>query len=149
MTYTDPERTAPRLKVARSRFVLLDSLSTNPLTEEMNWDDLIPDEDDAFFYGSLNAQIYFFKQHYFRFDQVRIRAAIFHVSHASYYLMFLARARVTEPFVLSGPPPRLGCPHLVPSEFEQILVDRLLEQQQIDDCLSPKECCAFLRDCSY
>jgi hypothetical protein len=55
MTYTDPERTTPRLKVDRSRFVLLDSLSTNPLTVEINWDDVIPDEDGTFFYGSLNA----------------------------------------------------------------------------------------------
>jgi hypothetical protein len=67
--YTDPERTTLRLKVARSRFGLLDSLSTNPLTAEINWDDVIPGEDDAFFYGSLNAQIYFFKQHHLRFAQ--------------------------------------------------------------------------------
>jgi hypothetical protein len=55
MTYTDPERTTPRPKVARSRFVLLDSLSTNPLTAEINWDDVIPNKDDTFFSGSLNA----------------------------------------------------------------------------------------------
>jgi hypothetical protein len=127
MTYTDTERTTPRLKVTRSRFVLLDSLSTNPLTAEINWDDVIPDEEDAFFYGSLNAQIYFFKQHYPRFAQVRTLAVIFHMSQASYYLMFPARARVTEPPVLSAPPARLGRPHLVSPELEQILVDRIFE----------------------
>jgi hypothetical protein len=61
MTYTDPECTTPRSKVATSRFLLLDSLPTNPLTVEINWDDVVPDEDDVFFYESLNAQIYFFK----------------------------------------------------------------------------------------
>jgi hypothetical protein len=147
MTYIDPERTTPRLKVATSRFVLLDSLSTNPLPAEINWHDVIPDEDDTFFYGSLNAQIYFFKQHCSRFAQVRTLAALFHMSHASYYLMFPACARVTESLVLSAPPPRLGRPHLVPPELEQILVDRVLEQQQMGDCFSPKECCAFLGDC--
>jgi hypothetical protein len=40
MTCTDPERTTPRIKVAMSRFVLLDSLSTNPLKAEINWDDV-------------------------------------------------------------------------------------------------------------
>jgi hypothetical protein len=48
MTYTGPERTTPRLKVARSRFELLDSLSAHPLTAEINWDGVIPDEDDSF-----------------------------------------------------------------------------------------------------
>jgi hypothetical protein len=147
MTYTDPERTTPRLKVARSRFVLPDSLSTNPLTGEINWDNVIPDEDDAFFYLSLNAQIYFFKQRYPRFAQVRTRAAIFPMSHTSVYLMFPARTRVTDPPVISAPPPRLGRTHLVPPELEQILVDGILEQQQMDDRFSPKECRAFLGDC--
>jgi hypothetical protein len=61
--------------------------------------------------------------------------------------MFPARTRVTEPLVLSAPPPRLGCPHLIPPELEQILADRILEQEQMDDCFSPKECHAFLGDC--
>jgi hypothetical protein len=40
MPYTDLERTTPGLKVAGSRFILLDSLSTNPLSAEINWDDV-------------------------------------------------------------------------------------------------------------
>jgi hypothetical protein len=84
----------------------------------INWDGVIPDEDKAFLYRSLNAQTYFFKQHYSRFAQVRTRAAIFHMSHTSYYLMSPAGARVIEPPVLSAAPPRLGPPHLVPPELE-------------------------------
>jgi hypothetical protein len=57
VTKDDSAGTTPKLKVAKSRFLLLEALSTNSQTFHINWEDAIPNEDDVLFYSSLNAQI--------------------------------------------------------------------------------------------
>jgi hypothetical protein len=71
MTKNDLVDITPKLKVAKSRFLLLEALSTNSRTSDINWEDVIPNEDDVLFYSSLNAQISYFSKNYLMFAQVR------------------------------------------------------------------------------
>jgi hypothetical protein len=48
-----------KVKTARSRFILLDQLSSHDSVAHINWNDLLPSESDEQFYSSVNTQIDF------------------------------------------------------------------------------------------
>jgi hypothetical protein len=122
------------IKTARSRFILLENLSTNPDTCHLNWDDLLPQEENEEFFESMNNQISFL-QTQFTWITIRVVVSVFHISNTTFYKMF-PRDSHTE---LRSPKNR-GRPTLVSKEEEKILIDFILEQQQRSDCPSPKEC---------
>jgi hypothetical protein len=77
VTKNESADTTPELKVAKPRFLLLEPLSTNSRTFDINWEDAIPNEDDVLFYSSLNAQISYFSKNYPMFAQVRTVVEVF------------------------------------------------------------------------
>jgi hypothetical protein len=123
---------------------LISERSSNPATDQVNWDDVIPSESDVDFAHSMDAQIQFLKDHYPMLMQIRTVTAIFHISHRTYYKMFPTQRESNPSSRFCGLTPKPGRSPIVPPDLERMLIDMILVHQQIFDCPSPRECRAWL-----
>jgi hypothetical protein len=88
MTQSAPNAGYVKMKVARSCFVLISELSSNPATDQVNWDGVIPSESNVDFDHSMNTQVQCLKDHSPMLTQIRTIAALFHISPRTCYEMF-------------------------------------------------------------
>ena len=144
----------------RSRDYLFQNLKKIPnLIEEYQWTDIIPINIYDEFYSSFINQLHFFVS--LNFLTIHEICTILGICHRTYYRIMEEEEDSYDEYNDSilydeeesddddDKESEVGRPPLVNDKDEQLLLQHILECQEKGDCLSPKECRAWLQNYIY